>query len=102
MTLHTAIPEDRLEPPPTVQFRCPECGRLQDVAVCKCGDPLCEKCDPEHAHMRCLPPEQKALLLDCLTAFMRIQDALNRSRTETAFQIAQAYRAMLQEKGVGG
>lgn len=101
LAIHTPIPEDRQEPRPPVQFRCPQCGLSQDFAAClKCGDQICEKCDLEHYHMRCLPSELTALLLDCYMAFMRIQDAINRGHESTAMNIAQAYRVMLQEKGI--
>ena len=107
MTIHTAIPEDRQEPKPVVQFRCPQCGSTEDPGQCEgCGDPLCSNpaCEPSpEMHVACMDPERKApylLLLDCRSAFLRILKAANKGIMSDCIGIAGHYNRMLEEKGI--
>ena len=98
------IPEDQLEPKPPATFTCPTCGKEQDVVVCKCGDPICEKCDPEsEMHVRCLPPERMTpylLLQDCDLTLLRIKKALHEFHPYLAYGIAENMERVLRTRNI--
>jgi hypothetical protein len=99
------MPEDILEPRSPVQFRCPECGLVQDVAVCECGEPLCARCDPDpRKHVACMMPEEiedrVRAAHDCILWFMRIRHAARSNGKDACYQIANNALAELEKRGV--
>lgn len=99
--------------PATPDVICPQCGTVQEPACCsKCGDCLCDKCDPDsEMHVRCLPPERVLpyrLLTDCRLEFLRISGQLSQLRIrgyhlteiDCAYQIARNGIEMLEKGGI--
>jgi hypothetical protein len=101
-----SVPEDRMEPPPPVQFHCPECGLSQEPATCTaCGDFLCAHCDPDPTlHVACMPPEmiedRVRAAHDCLLWFMRIRKAARKTWETDTYLLAKAAIKELNSRGI--
>jgi hypothetical protein len=98
------MPEDRLEPKEVAKMLCPQCGLVQDFASCKCGEPLCDHCDPDpEIHVRCMPPERRKpydLLVDARLCLLRIRLAIRRGDFKLALQAAEHFDNELVKGGI--